>query len=214
MAHTVARQCVRKACSFRFPGPDRDDFACPKCGSPTKIARPYLEPFHEIRTATGSSVLRLEIGLDNLRSALNVGSVFRTSDGAGVQHIHLFGICPPPTHPEVRKTALGADETIPWSQHWDGVEAIRNFKTEGTIVWSLEKSSQSVDLFSIPNPSENQKMILILGNENSGVDPGILELSDQVVHLPMLGLKESLNVSNAFAIAVYWIRFGRQISAM
>ena len=113
MAHTVARQCVRKACSFRFPGPDRDDFACPKCGSPTKIARPYLEPFHEICTATGSSVLRLEIGLDNLRSALNVGSVFRTSDGAGVQHIHLFGICPPPPTPRSEKPPLERMKLFP-----------------------------------------------------------------------------------------------------
>ena len=129
MSHTVARQCVRKACSFRFPGPNRDEFACPKCGSATSIAATYPTQILDENRYNNIPLSALEIGLDNLRSALNVGSVFRTSDGAGVQHIHLFGICPPPTHPEVRKTALGADDTIPWSQHWDGVEAVRNIKS-------------------------------------------------------------------------------------
>ncbi len=114
MSQTVARQCVRKACSFRFPGPNRDEFACPKCGSATLIASTYPTQTLDEISVSSSPSLWLEIGLDNLRSALNVGSVFRTSDGAGVQQIHLFGICPPPTHLEVKKTALGADETIPW----------------------------------------------------------------------------------------------------
>lgn len=209
MPDTVIRQCVRKACSFRFPGPDGETFNCPKCGAATTVVA--LIPTN----INGSSIVKtdepsflLEAGLDNLRSALNVGSIFRTSDGAGIRHIHLFGISPPPTHARIKKTALGADQTIPWTQHWDGLAAVRLLKKSGYTIWSLESSHESTNLFSLPPISDPRKILLIVGNENSGVDPGILAESDQILHIPMVGNKESLNVANAYAIAVYWIKFG------
>ncbi len=207
---TVFRQCVRKACMFRFPGPDGDAFPCPKCGSATNVVA--LLPIHDLDSIQSSpdrvNDLCLEAGLDNIRSILNVGSIFRTADGVGIQHVHLFGISPSPAHPQMKKTALGADQMIPWTQHWDGLSAVREKKKEGFVVWSLEKNRISVNLFSTSLPDHGNKMILIVGNENNGIDPGILAESDQVVHLPMAGSKESLNVANAFAIATYWLKFG------
>lgn len=207
---TVFRQCVRKACMFRFPGPDGDVFPCPKCGSSTNVVA--LLPIHDLDVIQSSpdrvNDLYLEAGLDNIRSILNVGSIFRTADGVGIEHIHLFGICPSPGHPQMKKTALGADRMIPWTQHWDGLHAVREKKKEGFVVWSLEKNRNSANLFSTSLPEHGNKLILIVGNENNGIDPGILAESDQVVHLPMVGGKESLNVANAFAIATYWLKFG------
>ena len=209
-SETVFRQCVRKACMFRFPAPDGDDFPCPKCGSATNVVA--LIPHHEVDPdvihTDRMNELVLEAGLDNIRSVLNIGSIFRTADGVGMQHIHLYGICPSPAHPHMKKTALGADQMIPWTQHWDGLRAVREKKKEGFCVWALEKNRTSTNLFVTPLPEHGRKLLLIVGNENNGIDPGILMESEQVVHLPMVGIKESLNVANAFAIAVYWLRFG------
>jgi tRNA G18 (ribose-2'-O)-methylase SpoU len=208
---TVIRQCVRKACMFRFPGPDGEAFPCPKCGASTTVVALLPKTDTEgFRHSTDTmSDLVLDAGLDNIRSVLNVGSIFRTADGVGIHHIHLFGITPSPAHPTMRKTALGADETLPWTQHWDGLQAVRELKKEGFAIWSLEKNHDSQNLFTTPLPEHSRKILIVAGNENSGVDPGILAESDQIIHLPMIGKKESLNVANAFAIAAYWLRFSQ-----
>jgi len=208
---TVFRQCVRKACMFRFPGPDGEHFPCPKCGAATTVVAllPRLEPAIDSNHQDDTNELVLEAGLDNIRSILNVGSIFRTSDGVGIKHLHLFGITSSPNHPNMKKTALGADDALPWSQHWDGLSAVREMKKAGTLIWSLEKNHDSQNLFTTPHPDHACKLLLVVGNENSGIDPGILAESDQIVHLPMTGRKESLNVSNAFAVAAYWLKFGQ-----
>ncbi len=209
MAGTVVRQCVRIACAFRFPGPDGESFRCPKCGANTNIVIFSLPESNRIdKQSEYEPSLVLEAGLDNIRSVLNVGSIFRTSDGAGVNHIHLFGFCPPPTHPQIQKTALGADLSTPWTQHWDGVAAVRRQKEMGYAIWCLENNERSVNLFTASPDNHETKIMLVVGNENSGIDPGILEISDRILYIPMIGIKESLNVSNAYAVAVYWIRFG------
>jgi 23S rRNA (guanosine2251-2'-O)-methyltransferase len=209
MPDTVIRQCVRKACAFRFPGPDGEVFPCPKCGASTNVVALLPEGNNRTFTAvSGGDNLHIEAGLDNLRSAMNVGSIFRTSDGAGVHQIHLFGMCPPASHLQVKKTALGADTTIPSTQHWDGLAAVRALKKNGYLIWSLETTPDSTSIFSLTPVVEFRKVLLVVGNENTGIDPGILAESDQVLHIPMLGNKESLNVANAYAIAVYWLLFG------
>jgi 23S rRNA (guanosine2251-2'-O)-methyltransferase len=210
MTNTVMRQCVRKACAFRFPGPDGPTFPCPKCGAATSVVALMLE-YNQMASEkphTDPNAVQIEAGLDNLRSALNVGSIFRTSDGAGINHIHLFGICPPPTHPQIKKTALGADQNIPWTQHWDGLAAVRTLKQAGYSIWSLERNHDSLDIFSLPPDGKLNKILLVVGNENTGIDPGILAESDRTIHIPMQGNKESLNVASAYAIAVYWLKFG------
>lgn len=206
-SNTVFRQCVRKACMFRFPGPDGEVFACPKCGAGTTVVALFSHYDQQDSIPEEYKSRTIEAGLDNLRSILNVGSIFRTADAVGIRHVHLFGITPSPVHPRMQKTALGADDFLPWTQHWDGLAAVRELKNQGYLVAALERTRESQNFFNYSLPADNKKILLIAGNENSGVDPGILAESDFVLHLPMLGSKESLNVANAFAVAAYWFRF-------
>lgn len=139
---------------------------------------------------------------DNIRSLYNVGSIFRTSDALGVSKVWLCGITGRPGQKGLDKVALGAEESIPWehaAQAWRVVERLRK---QGFQVVSLEltKDSRNVKVFK-----PKSKVALILGNEVSGVSPALLKRSDAVIHIPMMGLKESLNVSVAFGIAAYQI---------
>jgi len=207
MMPDVMRQCVRLACAFRFPGPDKLEFPCPKCGSATNITDhiPNLSPVRTNRPL--GQYPHLEIGLDNLRSVFNVGSIFRTADATGIEHVHLFGTSPTPTHPKMDKTALGAELVIPWTQYWDGVSAVNEIKHRGLEIWCLEYSPESKNLFTLPSPDLNKPHLLIVGNENNGIDPKIMALANHTVYLPMMGEKESLNVASAFAVAAYWFIF-------
>jgi tRNA G18 (ribose-2'-O)-methylase SpoU len=200
-------QCVRKACSFRFPSPVTDlvDLRCPKCGAGTTIVASGMDASPRPLERDDSN-LHLEGFLDNIRSIFNTGSIFRTSEGCGISKLHLGGITPAPSHPRMHKTSLGSENIIPWEQHWNGLSAIQQLKANGYQIISLEYNSNSVPLFSIrsiPSP-----VILVAGNENFGIDPAILAESHIVTHLPMTGKKESLNVAIAFSITAYWLRFG------
>jgi len=208
----VMRQCVRPACAFRFPGPDKLDFPCPKCGSVTKITDLIPNPSPNRTNLPSGHYPHLELGLDNLRSVFNVGSIFRTSDASGIKHIHLFGTTPPPTHPKMDKTALGAETTIPWTQYWNGVSAVNDLKNQNLEIWCLEYAPGSENLFSLPAPDLKKPHLLIVGNENNGIDPQILGLADHSVYLPMIGNKESLNVASASAVAIYWFQFFRKMN--
>lgn len=203
-------QCMRPVCQFRFPvGPtDPEQPHCPKCGAPTqRVDLPYaalrVPPENKTNTRTVSVLV------DNLRSAFNVGSIFRTADGAGVSHVYLCGITPTPDHPKVGKTALGAESTVPWTQVWNAAALVKDLKQQGTTVWALEGGAAAHSIYHSLDQFMEQNILLVVGNEISGVDPGILELCDQSVFLPMLGQKESLNVAVAFGIAIYTIQFSR-----
>lgn len=138
--------------------------------------------------------------LDRLRSAHNVGSIFRTSDGARLQELVLCGYTPTPPHRHLEKTALRATESVPW-QHSETVEdAIQTLKQQGVQVVALEYTDKSTSLyeFDLQFP-----LALVAGNEADGLSPEVISLCDAVVHLPMYGLKSSLNVSVAFGIAAY-----------
>ena len=208
MSQIIIRQCVRKACSFRFPASEDLQGAeiCPKCGTNTTIVANY--PQFNTKTNNGDSpTVHIEAFLDNIRSVFNVGSIFRSADGCGVKRIHLGGITPSPSHPRMAKTSLGADDHVHWEQHWDGVDAIKQLKISNYRIIGLEYTDTSSSIF------ENQftgttPYVLVVGNENYGIDPGILSFCDQVVHIPMAGIKESLNVAIAFSIAAYWMAFG------
>src|SRR5205823_4589047 len=132
MSQFQIRQCMRTACRFRFPvtGEDRIGSHCPLCGAPTQImSEQRLPP----ETRTGVALPKpqplavpkpqpLAVLLDNVRSTFNVGSIFRTADGAGVEQIYLCGITPTPRHPKVGKTALGAEQVIAWSHHHNALD--------------------------------------------------------------------------------------------
>lgn len=138
--------------------------------------------------------------LDHIRSAHNVGSMFRTADGANLAELLLCGYTPTPPHRHLAKTALGAVDVVPWRHCASTPEAIEIARGRGAQVLGVEFTAASVALyehdFSLP-------LALVMGNEVDGLQPEILGLCDGVVHLPMHGLKNSLNVSVAFGIAVY-----------
>lgn len=140
--------------------------------------------------------------LHNIRSMHNVGSIFRTSDGAGVTKIYLTGYTPCPPRKEIHKTALGAEEFIPWEYHPDPIKLLKKLKRQGVQIVALEKNNQSKNIQQF---NANESVCMILGNEIEGVNPEQLELADEVLHIPMHGKKESLNVSVAFGIGVYFL---------
>ncbi len=152
----------------------------------------------------------MEAMLDNIRSAYNVGSIFRTADGAGIRHLYLCGITPTPEHPKVAKTALGAERTVSWSSLKNGLDLALDLKNKGYQLWAIEYNSRAESLFDTSLENLSTPTLLIVGNELSGIDPAIQIESDRLISLPMLGQKSSLNVIVAFGIAAYTVRFGNQ----
>ncbi len=147
---------------------------------------------------------RLPVGvlLDNIRSLYNVGAIFRTADGARVEEIVISGITGFPPRKEIEKTALGATETVPWQRIVNPVEAVEHYRQQGYQIVVLEHTDSSVPhwefVYQFPT-------LLILGNEVWGVSDELLPLADAAIEIPMLGAKQSLNVSVAFGIVVYHI---------
>ena len=141
--------------------------------------------------------------LDNIRSAWNVGSIFRSADGFGFAYAYLCGITPTPESQAVTKTSLGAENTVRWSYHKDAVKLVRSLKKKGWQVWTLEENERAGPLPKNRDLQSSLPVILIVGNEVTGVDPGLLALSDSIFHIPMQGGKKSFNVAIAFGIAAY-----------
>jgi len=150
----------------------------------------------------------LQALLDNVRSTFNVGSIFRSADGAGLQHLYLCGITPTPDHPKLAKTALGAESNVPWSQHRNALDLAAMLQAQGYQLWALETTATALPLQAAP-PLPAKGVVLVVGNEVTGVDPALLARCTQVVALPMDGQKRSLNVAVAFGIASYTLRFLR-----
>jgi len=139
---------------------------------------------------------------ENIRSLFNVGTIFRTADGAGVQKLFLTGITGTPPHREIRKVALGAEETIAWQYEKDCLAVARKLKSEGVQLVVLETTEKSViyDQADIKFPC-----CLVIGNEFNGVSSEMLEEADLLIEIPMRGKKISLNVGVAFGVAAYEI---------
>jgi len=141
--------------------------------------------------------------LPNIRSGHNVGAMFRTADACGVDHIYIVGYTATPPHPQIDKVALGAETWVPWSSYKHLPRLIRQLKKKGVQIIALEKADASVDIATV---RVQTPLALIVGNEVDGIPDNILALCDRVVHIPMHGKKESLNVSVAAGIAMYAIR--------
>ena len=139
---------------------------------------------------------------DNIRSLENIGSLFRTADALGVDKVFLAGICGQPLHPKISKTALGAEKNVAWEYHWQTWRIIARLKKDKVKIVSLEQTPNSVcyTRFKPKFP-----LALIIGNEIKGVSKSALNRSDSVIHLPMRGKKESLNVAVAFGAAGYFL---------
>ncbi len=136
----------------------------------------------------------------NIRSAYNVGSIFRTADGAGVSKIVLSGYSARPPHPGVVKVSLGAENFIPWESISRPAPWLKNMRRAGARIVALEQTQKSTNIFSY---KPRGTVVLIVGNEVRGVSLALLKLCDVHLEIPMVGKKESLNVATAFGIAVY-----------
>jgi len=156
-----------------------------------------------ILTESPSHKKRNSILLDNIRSAWNVGSIFRTADGFGYSHAYLCGITPSPDNDAVKKTSLGAEYSVAWTSHPDAIALAKKIKSEGTKLVALEDHERSVSLVESPRNDANDQTVLIVGNEITGVDPHLLDLCDAIYHIPMYGEKKSFNVAIAFGVAAY-----------
>jgi 23S rRNA (guanosine2251-2'-O)-methyltransferase len=220
------RECTRPECRFRFPVnlAERLGEVCPHCGAPTAEAG---APFagHQVKAEgmpqpalahSATSAWKppaVEALLDNIRSTYNVGSLFRTADGAGLRRLHLCGITATPDQTKVAKTALGAEQAVAWTFHTNAVDAAVLLKGAGMRLWALEGGPTAVSLLEAAGQLAGPPILLIVGNELAGVDPDLLALCDRVFHLPMLGVKGSLNVATAFGVAAYFLRFGGYLAA-
>jgi 23S rRNA (guanosine2251-2'-O)-methyltransferase len=162
-----------------------------------EISRQRISP-QSIQQAERMPVYAL---LDNIRSLYNVGSIFRTADGARAAGLYLCGYTPHPPRKEIDKTALGATTTVPWQYHRDPLEAIADLKSRGVRICALEHTDGSIPYTALT--PEMFPLCLVVGNEITGVSPAILAETDCAIEIPMLGTKQSLNAAVAFGIAVF-----------
>jgi 23S rRNA (guanosine2251-2'-O)-methyltransferase len=195
------RQCNNPSCGLRFPLVEGQMGRCPRCLDETvKIAEYPLarEPAKVVDAASHPGPLVL---LDNIRSAWNVGAIFRTADGFGFSGLHLCGITPTPENETVRKTSLGAENNLPWRYHPNALLAARELAQTGYTLFALELTDDAIPLPQAGKIPE--KTALVLGSEVCGIDPEILSLCQYKRYIPMRGQKRSFNVAIAFAVAAY-----------
>ena len=139
---------------------------------------------------------------DNIRSLHNVGALFRTADGAHIEHLYLCGITAKPPRSEIRKTSLGAEESVPWTYVEEAARLIQELKEKGYQIVMLEHTSNSLNY---QTAGYRFPLCLVVGNEYHGIQEHLVPLGDMAVEIPMYGIKQSLNVSVAFGIALYEI---------
>ena len=139
----------------------------------------------------------------NIRSRENVGSVFRTSDAFGIAKIFLTGYTPAPPHSKISKTALGAENWIPWKKVFSTTRLIKKLKNEGFFIVALEQNKKSVNILKFRGLVRKKPVALVIGNEVFGIPPKILKQCDKILEILMKGKKESLNVAVAFGVAAY-----------
>ncbi len=207
------RVCL--SCGLRYPLIEGHSFGvrCPQClgethvilkkqinsgGISQKRKKPGLRGVERRKENTVKAVL-----LDNIRSAWNVGSIFRSADGFGFAHVYLCGITPTPANEAVKKTALGVEDFVTWSHHQDAVKLVKGLKVEGWKILALEDDEQASSISQFTDTQFPNPIVLIVGSEITGIDPDLLTLADEVIYIPMRGVKRSLNVANAFSIAAY-----------
>jgi tRNA G18 (ribose-2'-O)-methylase SpoU len=202
------------SCGLRYPLTEGHDFGtrCPVCMGGTRLilSRDLIyEPLHARHLTPNPSPFRkgergeLAALLDNIRSAWNVGSIFRSADGFGFAHAYVCGITPTPDIEAVAKTALGAEDSVSWSYHKDAVKLVKGLKKEGWKIWALEENETAVSISHAETIKANERTVLIAGSEVTGVDPELLDAADKVFYIPMRGEKKSFNVAMAFSIAAY-----------
>ncbi len=142
--------------------------------------------------------------LNSIRSSYNVGSIFRSSDGAMLEKIYLCGYTPTPPKKEVLKTALGATESVSWEFVKDAKEAVLKLKEHGVTICALEQTDSSIPYYQITQAEF--PLAVIIGNEITGVDQELIDLCDFSIEIPQYGIKQSLNVAVATGITLFELR--------
>ena len=162
-----------------------------------ELGRLSPEEYRTLRPQSGVVLV-----LDNVRSAHNVGSAFRTADAFGVDKVYLCGICPVPPSPELRKVALGAEESVPSEHVDDVVDLVRRLQADGYTVIAVEQTVHSVKLDGF-RPAAGQRYALVFGNEVAGVQQEVVDASDFTLEIPQQGTKHSLNVSVSVGVVLW-----------
>lgn len=160
-------------------------------------------PFRATATASPYDAIRtlpVSLLLDNVRSMYNVGAFFRTADGVGLERLYLSGITARPPKVQLSKTALGADETVPWEGADSPTGLLAQLRSAGYEIAAIETSVHSVDVFDW---EPRFPVCLVFGHEVDGIAPELLAFADTHVRIPMLGRKHSLNVATAGGIVLY-----------
>ena len=162
----------------------------------TELNRISIEEFKE------ADKLPLVVVLDDIRSLHNIGSVFRTADAFRIECIYLCGITATPLHPEMHKTALGAEFTVDWKYVNNAVETVDNLRSEGYVVYSVEQAEGSIMLDEL-TLDRSKKYAVVMGNEVKGVQQEVIDHSDGCIEIPQYGTKHSLNVSVTAGIVIW-----------
>jgi len=149
----------------------------------------------------------IAVVLDNIRSAHNVGSAFRSCDAFKVDKILLCGICAVPPSAEIHKSALGAEDSVEWEHFDDTMDAIRALKEDGYTIVSVEQTVHSVKLDGFM-PEKGKKYALVFGNEVAGVEQSVVDESDFALEIPQYGTKHSLNVSVSIGVILWHLHLG------
>ena len=160
-----------------------------------ELGRKTVEEFRQ------SEKIPVIVVLENIRSAYNVGSIFRTSDAFLLQSIYICGYTAYPPHKEIKKTALGAEESVEWKYVKNIEEAIKEIRLEGFKVYAVEQAESSWKLGSFT--TDDEKLAVIFGNEVTGVEQTTIALCDGVIEIPQLGMKHSLNVATAAGVVLW-----------
>lgn len=162
------------------------------------LNRSKIEDLHKVKK------LPVYVVLNSIRSNYNVGSIFRSSDGAMIEKLYLCGYTPHPPKKEILKTALGATESISWEYVKDAKEIITKLKSQGIRICALELTDASKKYYEISN--NDFPLCLLIGNEITGVSQELIDLCDFSIEIPQYGIKQSLNVAVAYGIAIFELR--------
>ena len=160
--------------------------------------RSTLENLHQVKK------LPVFVVLDSIRSNYNVGSIFRTSDGAMIEKLYLCGYTPHPPKKEILKTALGSTDSVYWEYVKDPKEVVIKLKENGVRICALELTNKSKNYYEVLQ--NDLPLCLIVGNEITGVSQELIDLCDYSIEIPQYGIKQSLNVAVAYGIAIYELR--------
>ena len=202
-------ECTNTNCQFRCPVRASSKYPkyCPRCKSPVKISLEYSEPSFKNAIFLNKKEDSFSLLLDNIRSAYNVGSILRSAYGFNINHIFLCGMTTTPENPKIIKTSLGAENKIPWSYSTNSLITANKLINDGYYLYGLEIGPKSHPIYEIQKHRDNRKIVLIVGNELAGIDPKVRELCDEQIYIPMMGYKRSFNVTIAFGIAAFYLRY-------